>query len=168
MTKNWERNLQRELKNAALKEFDGWTTQHFINHILELREHILDFEQQLASKDEKASVKDSKPPLTESMYNVDWSFPTKIHFLLALHLRPLTSEDLDGYLLKLDSQYKDYKHPKNNLTTSISRAVKSGRIKKIKEPGLKLKYYVLPYWFEEHGKLKHEYQKELNPFKEQA
>lgn len=150
MAKDWERNLQRELKNAAFKEFDGWTTQDFIKHILELREQVSELEAQLSSGEKNSAQKD---PLSENMYDLDWSFPTKIHFLLALHQRPLTSEDLDSFLSKLDSQYRDYQHPRNNLTTSISRAVKSGRIKKIKEPGFKLKYYALPKWVDKEGQL---------------
>lgn len=157
MAKNWERNLQRELKNAAIKEFDNWTTQDFIAHVLELREQISGLEMQLSAGDKNSHQKAQKEPLTESKYDLDWSFPTKIHFLLALHQRPLTSEDLDGFLSKLDSQYRDYKHPRNNLTTSISRAVKSGRIKKIKEPGIKLKYYALPEWVDKEGQLRAPY-----------
>ena len=164
MTKNWERNLQRELKNAALKEFEGWSTQDFISYILELRGQLADSAKQMPSGSESSSPNDQKAQLTEKMYDVDWSFPTKIHFLLALHLRPLTSEDLDGILLKLDSQYRDYKHPKNNLTTSISRAVKSGRIKKIKEPGIKLKYYALPNWLDKEGELVQPYKDQIKQF----
>lgn len=157
MAKNWERNLQKELKNAALKEFENWTSNDFVMHILELRQEITDLEEQLSVGQSNTSAKTQKEQLTESKYKLDWSFPTKIHFLLALHQRPLTSEDLDRLLIKLDSQYRDYKHPKNNLTTSISRAVKSGRITKIKEPGIKLKYYALPEWVDKEGHLKAEF-----------
>lgn len=163
MAKNWERNLQRELKNAAFKEFEGWSTQELLTYILELREEITEL------KEESATDKAGKPPkqpLDEKKFNSEWSYPTKIHFLLELHQKPLTSTDLDTLLLKIDSHYRLYKQPKNNLTTSISRAVKSGRIKKIKEPGIKLKYYALPGWFEQNGQLKYDYRKELNPFKE--
>lgn len=162
MAKNWERNLHRELKKAAFKEFEGWTTNDFISHILELREEITTLEGE-GNKEQSGSLQ--KEPLTESKFNPQWSYPTKIHFLLELHQKPLTSTDLDQMLLKLDSHYRLYKIPKNNLTTSISRAVKSGRIKKIKEPGIKLKYYALPDWLDKGGTLLSKFSEQINTFK---
>lgn len=150
MAKNWERNLQRELKNAAFKEFEGWSVNELMTHILELREEIAELKEGSATD---KSGKPPKQPLDEKKFNSEWSYPTKIHFLLELHQRPLTSTDLDALLLKIDPHYRLYKHPKNNLTTSISRAVKSGRIKKIKEPGIKLKYYALPGWLDKENTL---------------
>ncbi len=161
MAKNWQRNLQRELKNVAHKEFENWSTSDLITHILELREEITDLKEQgEGDQHEKAP----KEPLTESKYNPKWSYPTKIHFLLELHQKPLTSTDLDALLSKIDAHYKLYKHPKNNLTTSISRAVKSGRIKKIKEPGIKLKFYALPGWVDKEGNLTGNYKKMTSLF----
>jgi len=87
------------------------------------------------------------------MFEVDWSYPTKIHFLLALHQRPLTSKELDECLSKLDSHYKDYNTPQYNLSVHLGRAVKSGRIKKIKQPGIKMLYFVLPEWVDKKGLL---------------
>lgn len=161
MAKNWQRNLQRELKNAAFKEFENWSTGDLITHILELREELTDLKEQ-GEGDQRE--KTPKEPLTESKYNPKWSYPTKIHFLLELHQKPLTSADLDALLSKIDSHYRLYKHPKNNLTTSISRAVRSGRIKKIKEPGIKLKFYALPGWMDKEGNLKEEFRSLTNQF----
>lgn len=164
MAKNWERNLQRELKNAAQKEFANWSSNDFIDHILELRQQISSLEDRLDAGDGKSAQKTQKESLTESMFKQEWSYPTKFHFLLALHQRPLTSEDLDRELLKLDSHYKDYKVPKNNLTTAINRSLKSGRIKKIKEPGIKMLYFVLPEWFDESNRLKSAYANHMKQF----
>ncbi|PBQ32736.1 hypothetical protein CNR22_13445 [Sphingobacteriaceae bacterium] len=164
MAKNWERNLQKELKNAALKEFENWTSNDFINHILELRQQITKFEDQQRPTKTKSQQKEEKPALTQGMFKLDWSFPTKIHFLLALHQKPLTSEDLDQYLTKIDSQYRDYNDPKNNLTTAISRSLKSGRIKKIKQPGIKMLYFVLPEWMDKEGNLKQKFTSFINQF----
>ena len=166
MAKDWERKLKRELKNDVLKEFEGWSNGDLISHIIDLREDIIGLEGQLNAKQSGAAGKGQKEPLTESKFKQDWSYPTKIHFLLELHQKPLTSEDLHRLLLKIDTHYKDYDSPRNNLSVALGRASKSGRIKKIKEPGIKLKYYALPEWFDQNGQLKNDYRDELNPFKE--
>ncbi len=161
MAKNWERNLQRELKNAAFKEFEGWSAHELMTYILELRAEITELKEEGGTE---MAGKAPKEPLNESKFKSDWSYPTKIHFLLELHQKPLTSTDLDELLLKIDSHYRLYKHPKNNLTTSISRAVKSGRIKKIKEPGIKLKYYALPGWLDKEGRLENRFHSQIRQF----
>ncbi len=71
---------------------------------------------------------------------------TKIHFRLELNQKPLTSEDLHGFLSKLDTHYNHCDSPQNNLSVALGRTFISRWIKKIKEPGIKLKYYALPEW----------------------
>lgn len=158
MAKDWERKLKRELKNDVLKELEGWSNGDLISHIIDLREEITGLEGQANSNRSSAGEKSQKQPLTESKYKQDWSYPTKIHFLLELHQKPLTSEDLHGFLSKIDNHYKDYDSPRNNLSVALGRASKTGRIKKIKEPGIKLKYYALPEWMDKEGYLKTEFQ----------
>jgi hypothetical protein len=164
MAKDWERKLKRELKNEVLKEFEGWSNGEFVSLIIDLREEITRLETQLTSKQSVAGGKSNKEPLTESKFKQDWSYPTKIHFLLELHQKPLTSEDLHGFLSKIDTHYKDYDSPRNNLSVALGRASKSGRIKKIKEPGIKLKYFALPEWIDSQGKLLETFQSQINYF----
>ena len=166
MAKDWERKLKRELKTDVLKELVGWSNGDLISYIVDLREEIAGLEQQLNGKSSGAGEADQKDPLTESKYRQDWSYPTKIHFLLELHQKPLTSKDLNGLLSKLDSHYKDYDSPRNNLSVALGRASKSGRIKKIKQPGIKLKYYVLPQWLDEKNNIQEKFKFFINPFQE--
>jgi hypothetical protein len=158
MAKDWERKLKLELKNDVLKEFEGWSNGDLISHIIDLREEITGLDAQLNTNQTGAGEKGRKEPLTESKYKQTWSYPTKIHFLLELHQKPLTSEDLHGFLSKIDNHYKDYDSPRNNLSVALGRASKSGRIKKIKEPGIMLKYYALPEWMDKEGHLKPAFQ----------
>lgn len=164
MAKDWERKLKRELKNDVLKEFEGWSNGDLISHIIDLREEIAGLEGQLDDKRFGAGEKGQKESLTENKYKQDWSYPTKIHFLLELHQKPLTSEDLHGLLSKIDIHYKDYDSPRNNLSVALGRASKSGRIKKIKEPGIKLKYYALPDWVGQDGAINSHYKDKIKPF----
>jgi hypothetical protein len=102
--------------------------------------------------------------LTEKDYKQEWSYPTKIAFLLTINQKPLTSEDLNKQLLKLDKHYKDYNSPIANLSTALQRATKSKRIIKIKSPGIKLLYYVLPEWVDKEGGVKRDYNSVFNQF----
>lgn len=159
MTKDAPSKLKNELKTQALKELVGWSNGDLIAYIVDLRQEILD----LKSVNDVSELKES---LSENKYKQAWSYPTKIHFLLELHQKPLTSEDLDELLLKIDDQYKKYDSPRNNLSVALGRASKSGRIKKIKRPGIKLKYFVLPEWMSEKDELKQEFLKHLKLFGE--
>lgn len=164
MAKDWERKLKRELKNEVLKEFEGWSNGELVSHIIDLREEITGLESRLTAKESPEAGNGQKPRLTESKFKQDWSYPTKIHFLLELNQKPLTSEDLHGLLSKLDNHYKDYDSPRNNLSVSLGRATKSGRIKKIKQPGIKLKYYALPDWMDQNGKLLQKFAEQIITF----
>ncbi len=164
MAKDWERKLKRELQNEVAKEFENWSSGDFVSHILELREKIAALEDQEAAAPKKNAEKAQKRPLTESMFKQEWSYPTKIHFLLELHQRPLTSEELAADLLKLDSHYKDYNSPQKNLSVHLNRATKSGRIKKIKKPGIRSLYFALPEWLDKEGMLMLSYKQHISEF----
>ncbi len=157
MSSDWQRKLKRELKNDVLKEFEGKSHNELLSTIMELREQKAELEEKLHSTSGSDGKKGQNVDLTESMFKQEWSYPTKIHFLLALHQRPLTSKDFDVLLSKLDSHYKDHNTPQYNLSVHLGRAAKSGRIKKIKQPGVKMLYFVLPEWLSDTGTLLEKY-----------
>lgn len=163
MSKDWRFRYQHEKKKEARKEFEGWNEDNFIDHILELRSAVAEMDQVMEElrKSEKRAAKNE---IAEVNYKQDWSYPTKIAFFLHQHQKPLTSEDLHKLLLKLDHIYKGYISPRNNLTVSLNRAVKSGRVKKIKVPGIRTLYYVLPEWVDKEGGVKAEFNSVFNQF----
>lgn len=164
MAKDWERKLKRELQNEALKEFENWTPAEFSSYILELREEIHALKDQQAIAPEKSAKTAQKPALFESMFKQEWSYPTKIHFLLELHQRPLTSDELAKDLLRLDSHFKDYNSPQKNLSVHLNRATKSGRIKRIKLPGIRELYFALPEWIDKDDGLKEKFKNQIKQF----
>lgn len=151
MAKDWERKLKRELQNEALKEFENWTPAEFSAYILELREEIKELKEESSHGSDKSPEIPKKQPLRESLFKQQWSYPTKIHFLLELRQRPLTSEELVDELLRLDNHFKDYNSPQKNLSVYLNRATKSGRIKRIKLPGIRELYFALPDWLDKEG-----------------
>jgi len=164
MAKDWERKLKRELQNEALKEFENWTPAEFSSYILELRVEIHALKDHATLLPEKGAEKAQKQRLNESLFKQEWSYPTKIHFLLELHQRPLTSEELATDLLRLDKHYKDYNSPQKNLSVHLNRATKSGRIKRIKLPGIRELYFALPEWVDKEGNLFYKYRDYIDSF----
>lgn len=164
MAKDWERKLKRELQNEALKEFENWTPAEFAFYISQLREQIEVLKDKSIASPDKTPENGQKQPLNESLYKQEWSYPTKIHFLLELHQRPLTSEELDADLRRLDTHYKDYNSPQKNLSVHLNRTMKSGRIKRVKLPGIRELYFALPEWMDNDGKLKSIFSQTIRQF----
>lgn len=164
MAKDWQFRYKNAKKSELLKEFEGWDKEDLINHIMELRGVIRDMESDLDSGGSEKGQQATKKVLSEADYKQAWSYPTKIAFLITMLQKPLTSEEIHQHLLKLDSHYKDYKVPRNNLTVTINRTLKSGRVRKVKVPGIRSLYYVLPEWLDKEGSLKEKYASYHNEF----
>lgn len=161
MAKDWQHRLNREKTKQHLQEFADWSREELISHITELRELV-----QATQKDTQNTTDSSiDKQWSQDDYNQKWSYTTKIAFLITLKNEPLTSEILHNLLLQLDNHYKDYDSPKNNLTVVLGRAVKSGRIVKHKEAGIRELYYLLPDWINTDGKIKSEYRNKISKFK---
>jgi hypothetical protein len=151
MTKDWRHKFRIDKKKDVQKEFEGWSEQQFIDHILELRDAVVALEVLLEEKGAQTGYKPATKEFSEKDYKQEWSYPTKVAFILTVLQKPLTSAELDLQLKRLDKQYKYYDSPIKNLIVTLHRAVKSGRIKKIKVPGVRTLYYALPEWVNKEG-----------------
>lgn len=157
--KDWQNRYKREKDKLVYLEFEDWSREDLIDYILQLRAG-LDEMGEIAKNGGSGAEKE----VSEADYKQTWSYPTKITFLLTLNKKPLTSEELEKLLRKHDTHFKDYTKPRNNLTVTLNRTVKSGRIKKIKVPGIRSLYYVLPEWLDKEGNLKREFSFIYNSF----
>lgn len=164
MPKDWEFRSRRAIRGKTLKEFEKNTREELIDEILELRLIVVELEKKINKFDQDHSKIDKKVILTEKNYKQSWSLATKIEFLIKISQKPLTSEDLHKQLMRLDTHYPDYDVPKSNLSVCLGRVTKSQRIIKIKRPGIKLLYFVLPDWVDEKGKLLKDYSLHLDEF----
>ncbi len=153
MAKDWRHKYKQVKQAELLKEFEGWSDRDFIAHIFELRETIVGLEAGKPSGKAKAPAEAVTKAIDDKVYKQEWSYPTKIHFLIYQQQKPLTAADLHAVLLKVDTHYKDYDSPGNNLNVSLARMVKSGRIRRIKQPGVRGAYFVLPEWVDKDGRL---------------
>lgn len=140
----------------ALQEFEGWADKDFVKHILELRKEIIELEtEKEAAKIKPTSGAEEEKPkgLSERDFDPQWSYPTKMAFLLTITNKPLMSQEIHKMLVKIDKHYSAYADPKATLSVYLTMAVKRGRIKRIKLPGIKTLYFALPDWTDLDGKL---------------
>lgn len=161
--KDWQNRYKREKDKQVYLEFETWSREDLIDYILQLRAG-LDEMSEIAKNGGSGAASGSQIEFAEADYKQKWSYPTKIAFLLTLNKKPLTSEELEKLLRKHDTHFKDYTKPRNNLTVTLNRAVKSGRIKKIKVPGIRSLYYALPEWVNKDGNLNPSFGSFINQF----
>ena len=159
------RNLKRQ---EDRQEFEGWSENELIDHILELREE-LDTLQEKLDKINTPTVEEKSPEKAEKGLNfegfkTDWPYSTKFVFLLSVENRPLTSKEIHNHLLKLDKQYSFYNDPKTTLSVYLRSVVKTGRIKAVKIPGFREKLFAMPEWVDKEGELKDKYKSNYNHF----
>jgi hypothetical protein len=76
----------------------------------------------------------------------------------------MTSPELEKEILKYDPGFKDYNNPTLILSTTLNRMTKSGRIRRIKLPGIRTYFFGLPQWFTKEGELKKDFELELRSF----
>jgi hypothetical protein len=164
MAKDWQFRYKNAKKKELVQEFASWGNDDLINHIMELRSVIDEMQKEINAGNDQAGKEGENKALSEADYKQGWSYPTKIAFMLTILHKPLTSEEVHKLLLKLDTHYKDYKVPRNNLTVTLNRTIKSGRVKKIKVPGIRSLYYALPEWLDKDGNLAPRFGSVVNPF----
>jgi hypothetical protein len=153
-TTNLKYEIKFRQKQSAKKEFENWSNTDFINCILELRQELeLKNQQEADLINEKEHLQKTIETTAESNYVQQWSFPTKIVFLLHLKNRPLISSEIDELLHKLDKTYKKFKTPKKTLAGILTRTSNSKRIIKIKQAGIRDLQFVLPKWLNKEGVL---------------
>jgi hypothetical protein len=162
--KDWQNRYQREKSEQVYLEFEDWSREDLMDYVLQLRAGMKELSE-IAKQSETTDAPASGKELSDADYKQGWSYPTKIAFLLTIKKKPLTSEELETLLRKHDSHFKDYTKPRNNLTVTLNRAVKSGRIKKIKVPGIRSLFYVLPEWLDKEGNIKKSFALEIDFFK---
>ncbi|HWY12421.1 MAG TPA: hypothetical protein VN026_13895 [Bacteroidia bacterium] len=160
----WIYRAKNAIKKEAKKEFIGWSEAELIDEILEVREELSRVRKQLQKHEEEKESAAKHTEFTEKKFQTGWSNPTKIAFLLYKQQKPMTSLEIEKEILKYDQGFKDYSNPTLVLSTSLLRMTKSGRIKRIKLPGIRTYFFGLPQWFTKEGELKKDFELELRSF----
>lgn len=158
---------------TQIDEFKEWETTDFIIYILELRQELnkekmkrKELELQLYKELLKKPSLEKTDPFADikKHYKQEWSYPTKVVYLLTLKNTPLTSTQIYDLLTEIDDNFSHGKDPRHKINTYLYLGRKSGRIKGIKMPGIKGYFFALPQWLQENGILQEDYSKEINLF----
>lgn len=158
---------------SQMNEFKDWDIRDFIVHILELRQELTkekikqqELEIQLREKQVKKKQSEKVDPFADvkEYYKQEWSYPTKVVYLLTIKNTPLTSAQIHDILMDVDDNFPHGKDPRHKINTYLYLGRKYGRIKGVKLPGIKGCFFALPEWVNEGSGLKEEYRKEINQF----
>jgi hypothetical protein len=110
-----------------------------------------------ALENEIAILKNEKEPavvLTKyelSDYNQEWSYSTKICFILRCANKPMDSLEIYMRLLDMDEKFIVLKRMQTSLSKILNEMSKSKRIIRIKRPGIKKLLFLLPNWVGKNG-----------------
>jgi hypothetical protein len=159
-----------ELTKKEMAAFEGWTVLEFISLIRKLQRTIERFkarEKRQGVTVVKANIqsKTQAEPVTNSMYKKTWPYATKVLFMLLREQRPLTTEDVNNFILKIDIGFRNYTDPRMFITNVMSQMEKTKRLAKVKVPGIATGFYLLPEWMDENGLPKENYQPVIDIFK---
>lgn len=164
----WKHKYRHLKRQEDRQEFEGWSENKLIDHILELREELDTLQEKLDKANTPAAEEKSPEKAGKGLnfegFKTDWPYSTKFVFLLSVENRPLTSKEIHNHLLKLDKQYSFYNDPKTTLSVYLRSVVKTGRIKAVKIPGFREKLFAMPEWVDENIQLLKNYQSRINIF----
>lgn len=105
-----------------------------------------------------------EPDASDAIYNRNWTWITKIEYILKKCTRPMKSSEIITMLLPHESSLNITGEPQKYLSGYLNKAVKYQRILTHKIPGIRGYFYVLPSWIE-NGKLLSEYESRIFLYK---
>jgi hypothetical protein len=160
---NWIFSEAYYNKQQTIKEFASATHSDMVSHIHELRIKLNDSQQLIDKQQEnQKKIVDKKSTLPD--YRQEWSYPTKILFIISTLNRPLTSLEIQEQLKKRDKKFKSIQRTQTTLSSILNRACKTGRIAKFKIKGKTELLFVVPSWISKQGELQEVYLSQVNLF----
>lgn len=148
-----EQNLQLEILNGKVSKLE--------RRISLMRKLISRSPQQPVKEEAEYKIQ------TEVKFDMDWTWITKLEYIIQSEIRPLMSSEIQSLLLKYDYKTRDIKNLKKTLSVHLNQAAKYKRIIPLKISGLKSYYFALPEWIDKEGELLKEYKirPKFNQFK---
>ena len=128
---NWVFSQSYYNKQIVIKEFATSSREELMQCIYGLRLEINNL-QQLIDKQKAEEVKLSIKKIVASDYKQEWSYPTKLFFLIKFSDKPMTSLELHKKLRQFDGHFKALQRPTTTLSSMLSRSCTTERIAKYK------------------------------------
>jgi hypothetical protein len=100
---------------------------------------------------------------SKTKYNEDWTWVSKIIYVLLEKNAPLRSIQMIEYFVPIDERIRTSHDMVGYFSAFLTKAVKNERVVKIKVKGFKGYFYALPEWLQ-NGKLRETYYRKMNLF----
>ena len=157
---NWVFSQAYYNKQKTVKEFAESSHADLVFQIHELRFQLNGLQQTIDKQEqERSHLLNKKNAFSD--YKQEWSYPTKILFIISEIDKPLSSIEVQKHLMQLDYHFKSLQRLQTTLSSILSRSCKTGRIAKYKVKGKKDLLFVLPHWLDKSGELKEHYLKKV-------
>lgn len=96
-------------------------------------------------------------------YNENWTWVSKIIYVLLEKNAPMRSQQMIEYFIPIDERMRISHDMGGYFSAFLTKAVKNGRVVKIKVKGFKGNFYALPEWMID-GELPPTYYRKMNLF----
>ena len=157
---NWVFSQAYYNKQKTIKEFAESSHADLVLQIHELRLQ-LNSAQQIIDNYQAKQNRILNEQTMFSDYKQEWSYPTKILFIISEINKPLLALEVQKQLMQLDIHFKSLQRLQTTLSSILSRSCKTGRIAKYKVKGKRDLLFVLPHWLDKSGELKENYLKQI-------
>lgn len=167
----WKSKARLAKKESVSTLYDDWERDELIEFIEELKTEneelkkgrkpegkILSLSAKPGSEKEVATVQ-----ADFSGYKPEWTWVSKMVFVLRKVNKPLKSKELLKFLEGIDANVKFFADKTKTFSSLLNKAVKYHRVQEYRIRGLKGYYYILPEWME-NEKLKPEFRQLINDY----
>lgn len=168
VTMSLKRKLSYEKRLAAAKEFKNHDMAGLINEIVMLRERLELAEELIqeleATLEEKKSKHESSDSITEKLSNLklSGSLLDKVELLIRSCESPLCHSQILHFFNAQHKKSASSLVSNSVLQVALYRAGKSGRLIRIKLPGIKAVFFAHRNWADENGKVLKVYLDKIN------
>jgi hypothetical protein len=164
----WKSKARLAKKETAVSLYEDWDREELIEFIEELKAENEELKHlQESEKEDKSVLVAGSGESTErnilSGYNKDWTWVSKMVFVLRQMNRPLKSKELLVYLEGVDDNIKFFADKTKTFSSLLNKATKYQRVLEYKIRGVKGYFYILPEWMEGE-KLREEFKKLINEY----
>lgn len=101
--------------------------------------------------------------MLNTTFNANWSWVSKIIYALALNGAPMCSQQMIAYFVTVDQRMRTSHDRVGYFSAFLTKAIKNGRVVKIKIKGFKGNFYSLPEWMVD-GQLPPTFYRKMNLF----
>jgi hypothetical protein len=162
-------SIYKELSKSEQIRFKTMTKEEIIDKYIELKTKIaqsakdIEFYRSalISALREHETLKNKYPDIDKGEYNPNWSWVTKIVYILKKTQRPLLSSEMIELLVPHEEGLRESNYRPQAFSPHLGKAVKYHRVVAYKRGGERGNYYVLPDWIDAQSMLLKQYEERI-------